>query len=174
MIPETGHPQHPESLIWHVFIQLAEALDAMHNRGPERVIHRDVKPENVFLKSPYRPNHSYPTVKLGDYGSATTKRFSDDAGTWSFMCPEIECSAKGDIWALGAVIHTLCHGFSPVSTARPNWRRDPHARRPESLPSRYSEVLNHRMLSCLRVNPRDRPDSESLVRTLHRERPTFR
>ena len=173
LIPQSGHPQHPESLIWHVFIQLAEALDAMHNRGPERVIHRDVKPENIFLKSPYRPNHSYPTVKLGDYGLATTKRFSSGSCTWEWVGPELECSTRGDVWALGAVIHALCHGFGPVSKAYDNWKKDPHARRPQNLPSKYSNTLNHWMLSCLRVNPRDRPDSESLVRMLHRERPIF-
>ncbi len=170
LIPR-GHPaRHPESFIWHVFIQLAEALDAMHNRGAQQVVHRDVKPDNVFLTSPYRPNHSYPTVKLGDYGLAVRRRVSDACGTWEWMGPEIECSAKGDVWALGAVIHALCHGFSPVSKAHHDWERDPGARRPQGLPSRYSNTLNHHMMSCLSVHRRDRPDSETLVRRLHRER----
>ena len=173
LIPR-GHPgQHPEAFIWHVFIQVAEALDAMHNSGPRHVIHQDVKPENVFLTSRYRPNHSFPTVKLGDYGSANTN--PDAPGTritWLYMAPENECSAEADIWALGAVIHALCHGFSPVSTKHHGWKLDPRARRPRGLPSRYSNALNHRMMSCLRVDRRDRPKSESLVRNLYRERPS--
>ena len=167
-----GHPAtHPESFIWHIFIQLAEALDAMHNLGPQHVVHGDVKPGNVFLTSPYRPNHSYPTVKLGDYGRSVTDRVSDARGAISWVGPEIERSAKGDIWALGAIIHALCHGFGVVLKNHRGWRLDPHARRPKDLPSRYSNHLNHRMMSCLRRDPRDRPDSETLVRKLHRERP---
>ena len=176
LIPRRGHAaEHPESFIWHVFIQLAKALDAMHNQGPQRVIHRDVKPENVFLKSSYRPNqHSYPTIKLGDYGLATTKLVTDDAGTWEFMGPELHCSAKGDVWALGAVIHALCHGFGPVSKAHSGWKQNPRARRPIGLPSRYSNALNHRMMSCLRADPRDRPGSATLLLKLHSERPSAR
>ncbi len=171
LIPKRHPATHPESFIWHVFIQLAEALDAMHNLGPEHVVHGDVKPGNVFLTSPYRPNHSYPRVKLGDYGLAVTNPVSDARGDYAWMGPEIECSAKADVWALGATIHALCHGFGAVSKVHRGWKRDPRARRPRNLPSRYSNTLNSRMMSCLRGNPRDRPDSGTLVRNLHRERP---
>ena len=171
LIPSGQSARYPESFIWHVFIQLAEALDAMHNRGPKHVVHRDVKPENVFLTSRYRPNHSYPTLKLGDYGFAGRKRVGGDCGMWQYMGPEIECSAKGDIWALGAIIHELCHGFSAVSKAHHGWKRDPGARRPQNLPSRYSNNLNRHMMWCLNVHRRDRPNSETLVRRLHGARP---
>ena len=169
-----GHPgRHPEAFIWHVFIQLAEALDAMHNRGPQRVIHRDVKPENVFLTSRYRPNHSFPTVKLGDYGSATTENEpGGNRGTWSYLPPEIETSAEGDVWALGAVIHELCHGFPPVSEEGSNWQRDPSARKPKDLPHPYSNVLHWKVMACLRAERERRPNSEDLVRKLHRDRPS--
>lgn len=173
LIPR-GHPgQHPEAFIWHVFIQLAEALDAMHNGGPQRVIHRDVKTENVFLTSPYRPNHSFPTVKLGDYGSATTEDEPTGriGGTWSYMPPEIEPSAEGDVWSLGAVIHELCHGFTPVSEKGSNWERDPGARKPKDLPRPYSDVLHWQVMACLRAERERRPSSKDLVRKLHRKRP---
>ena len=172
LIPR-GHPaRHPEGFIWHVFIQLAEALHEMHSRGPQHVVHRDVKPANVFLTSRYRPNHGYPTVKLGDYGfSCTEENTAATRVTWSYMGPEIECSAEGDIWALGAVIHALCHGFSPVSQSRSDWKCDPRARRPKNLPLRYSDALHWQVMSCLRADRGNRPNSETLVRRLHRERP---
>lgn len=172
LIPRGDPAAHPESFIWHVFIQLAEALDAMHNRGLRYVIHRDVKPENVFLTSQYRPNHSYPTVKLGDYGMSSTEPVTGVTGSARYMGPEIECSAKGDVWALGAVIHALCHGFGPVSESNHGWRDDPNARRPIGLPSRYSDALNDQMMYCLRARRQDRPDSETLVTSLHSARPS--
>ena len=179
LIPK-GHPaHHSEAFIWHVFIQLAEALDGMHNHGSQRVLHRDVKPENVFLKSQYRPNHRFPTIKLGDYGSAYCEderaNTGSDSGpmiTWSYMPPEIECSAAADIWALGAVIHELCHGFSPVSEKGIHWERDPAARKPKDLPKIYSDALHWQVMSCLRSSRHDRPSAQTLVRRLHRERPS--
>ena len=172
LIPRRNPGRHPESFIWHVFIQLAEALDAMHNRGSQHVVHRDVKPDNIFLKSRYRPNHTYPTIKLGDYGASSNTAITEAGNcSWNYMPPEIECSAAGDIWALGATIHELCHGFSPVSTRRRNWKRDPAARRPQDLPQIYSDALHHKVMACLRASRNDRPNSETLVRKLHRDRP---
>lgn len=179
LIP-TGHPGlHPEAFIWHVFIQLAEALDAMHNHGTERVLHRDVKPDNVFLTKPYRPNHSFPTIKLGDYGSAfcveTDFANADPSNkpfwTWAYMAPEMECSAAADIWALGATIHELCHGFGPVVEKGIHWESNPAARKPKDLPKIYSDVLHWQVISCLRSSRNDRPSAETLVRRLHGERP---
>ena len=172
LIPR-GHPAaHAEKFIWHVFIQVAEALHAMHNCGPEHVVHRDVKPANIFLTSQIRPNHDYPTIKLGDYGISVTEPTSDASGHMAYMGQEIESSAKAGIWALGASIHALCHGFSPVLRNGPNCKRDPHARRPQDLPSRYYNELHWRVMSCLQADPKDRPDSEALVRKLYRDRPS--
>ena len=171
--------RHPEAFIWHVFIQLAEALDAMHNLGPRHVVHRDVKPENVFLKSEYKPNCRFPTVKLGDYGSAfcemphpNMESHSTTLTTPAYLAPELVCSLEGDIWALGAVIHELCHGFGPVKEEGENWKIDPNARKPKDLPSRYSDVLHWQVMSCLRVDRERRPSAETLVRRLPRERPS--
>ena len=172
LIPR-GHPGlQAEGFIWHVFIQVAKALDALHNCGPEHVVHGDVRPANIFLKSPIRRNHDWPTIKLGDYGSSVTDRTSDPTGDVSYLCPEMESSAKADIWALGASIHSLCHGFSPVVADGPNWDFDPRARRPKDLPSRYSNELHWNVMSCLKADPKDRPNSEALVRKLTRDRPS--
>ena len=56
--------QHPyrelESTKWRIFSQIAEALYYLHNKG---LIHRDLKPQNIFLDKNYN-------VKLGDFGLA--------------------------------------------------------------------------------------------------------
>ena len=62
----------PESFIWHVFIQLAEALDAMHYRGPQHVVHRDIKPNNINFKIHAQPQLSHSQarrLRLCDHGA---------------------------------------------------------------------------------------------------------
>ena len=55
LIPKGKLGSLPESFIWLVFIQLAEALEVLHYLGTQKVVHRDVKPDNVFLGIPYTP-----------------------------------------------------------------------------------------------------------------------
>ena len=77
----------PESFIWHIFLQLSEALayihygyhhkigtTIQHHKGswPE-IIHADMKPDNVFLRSS-RWKGGYPDIVLGDFGSAILLR----------------------------------------------------------------------------------------------------
>jgi len=134
----------PESFLWHVFIQLAEALAFIHDGWSiedtpsaatrsrpawNRVIHRDIKPANVFLifRTHHRFQSSYPDIKLGDFGLAavtTDPAHTADSycGTFAWKPPELpEATAEGDVWSLGAVVHALAHEGSPPLGEIPPW-----------------------------------------------------
>ncbi|KAI9866057.1 MAG: G2-specific serine/threonine protein kinase, partial [Pleopsidium flavum] len=137
----------PESFLWHVFIQLAEALAFIHygwsiedtqscttgsRPAWNRVIHRDIKPANIFMifRTRHRFQTSYPDIKLGDFGlAAVTTDASHTAdsycGTYAWQPPELpEATAKGDVWSLGAIVHALAHqGSPPLADIPPFWPR---------------------------------------------------
>lgn len=62
------------ALIRHVFLQLVDAVSYCHQQG---VYHRDLKPENILVFDNGR------TVKLADFGLATTEPITSDYGCGS-------------------------------------------------------------------------------------------
>jgi serine/threonine-protein kinase len=107
----------------HVMQQCCSALAASHNKG---VVHRDLKPDNIFLC----PRGGDPnSVKILDFGIAkltgdggmgqTHKtRTGLVIGTPAYMSPE-QCEGKGlidhrsDIYAMGVVMYEMITGRVP-------------------------------------------------------------
>ena len=108
-----------------IALQMLAALSAMHARG---LVHRDVKPSNVFL-TPHG-------VKLLDFGLArpitdTTARIEDISGnqitapgmmlgTPRYMAPEqmrgLNADERTDIYAVGAVLFEMLAGRPPFTS----------------------------------------------------------
>lgn len=109
-------PQSPARVI-HILRQLCGALHEAHCCG---LVHRDVKPSNIFLTE---RGHVFDVAKLLDFGLVRPARFGPDAiccvhgelqGSPRFMCPEQARGQKpdcrGDIYSLAAVGHYLLSG----------------------------------------------------------------
>jgi serine/threonine protein kinase/beta-lactam-binding protein with PASTA domain len=93
--------------------QVLIALSAAHTA---RMIHRDVKPENVLIT----PDGD---VKVADFGlaravsAATTATGGTLIGTVSYLAPEIVTNdgadARSDVYACGAMLYEMLTGFKP-------------------------------------------------------------
>jgi serine/threonine-protein kinase len=146
--------------VCHTIEEVALALQASHQTG---VIHRDVKPSNVF-GSPQTG------IRLGDFGIAVQNERSrppdEISGTFRFMAPEqLRGDVLGracDVYGLGATACDLRYGRPPydnVSAALdPNVApRFPQAQSPSEA---YFQHLLHEML---RTDPATRPHSLALL-----------
>ena len=84
-------------------IDVASALAHAHQEG---LLHRDVKPSNVFFDA-------RGTVKLGDFSlaRASSEMDANRSGTARFMAPELsergEASERSDLYALGVTLIVL-------------------------------------------------------------------
>jgi len=104
----------PLAEVYDIADQLLDVLAAAHDRG---IVHRDIKPDNIFLTNQGR-------LKVLDFGFAQMKsgaRKEQTAtgfllGTPGFMAPEQAMGnrklidAQTDIWAVGATLFLLITG----------------------------------------------------------------
>ena len=127
--------------VLHLGLDLCKAL-ALCQR--EHIIHRDIKPDNIFVS----PSGDF---KLGDFGVAReleqTAAGLSRKGTFSYMAPEVfhgrAYNATVDIYSLGVVLYALLNGgrtpFLPLApqTIKPTDREQAQARQlsGEPLPS---------------------------------------
>ena len=79
-ITERGHYVGDDSLARHIFLQILDAVESCHSID---IYHRDLKPENILVTD------GGMTVKLADFGLATTDRITTDFGCGStfYMSP---------------------------------------------------------------------------------------
>ena len=113
----------PVPLALGLFEQICAIVHAVHEAG---VVHRDLKPGNVFVVDPV-PG-AVPRVKLLDFGIAKSEAVdSEEAqltdpgdllGTLVYMAPERWQGAsapdvRGDVYALGALLHEMLTGLPP-------------------------------------------------------------
>lgn len=118
--------------LWRLFREITEGLAHIHSQG---MIHRDLKPVNIFLDSRDQ-------VKIGDFGLATTSflalqqnhdvnlsqnrgeigsSLTGKVGTALYVAPELMGKAakstynqKVDLYSLGIIFFEMCH--RPFST----------------------------------------------------------
>ncbi|KAM4879188.1 LOW QUALITY PROTEIN: cyclin-G-associated kinase [Sylvia borin] len=163
-----------------IFYQTCRAVQHMHKQKPP-IIHRDLKVENLLISN-------QGTIKLCDFGSATTTAYYPDYN-WSaqkralveeeitrnttpmYRTPEMidlysnfPIGEKQDIWALGCILYLLCFRQHPFEDgAKLRIVNGKYVIPPND--TRYS-VFHDLIRSTLRVNPEERLSITELVNQL--------
>lgn len=115
-------PVSPDRAV-SIVLQILAALEAAHGAG---VVHRDVKPENVFLVN---RGHGAEIVKVLDFGVSQFRdalehgtnrltRHGSLVGTPSYMAPELArgsrlVDVRTDVYATGVVLYEMLSGRLP-------------------------------------------------------------
>jgi serine/threonine-protein kinase len=163
-------PLPPERVI-AVLQQACRSLGEAHAAG---LLHRDIKPQNLFL---CRLGIDFDIVKVLDFGLVKSIDQGDTqvnltaagtlTGTPAYMPPERviggEADERSDLYSLGCVAYWMLTG-KPLFTGEPMSVMIHHARTPPKPPSALSatpipERLEQIVLSCLEKEPAKRPAS---------------
>ena len=147
-----------------ILLQLCDALQCAHERG---VVHRDLKPDNVFVAR----RRGAPFVKLLDFGIAKLRDAPPGAqtaagmlvGTPEYMAPE-QCEngpidARTDVYALGVMAYQMLTGVLPFAGSITQLlvaQVHEEPRPPRSVNGLLSPPLEEAILRALRKRPEDR------------------
>ena len=147
--------------------QTAEGLAAAHDK---HIVHRDVKPDNLFITSDGR-------IKILDFGIAKLTRPSDDAaghtgfpteteagmvvGTAGYMSPEQvrgeAVDARSDLFSVGTILYEMLDwssGVYPRDSGRDDGGHSERGSAAAALDRRVAGARAHR-LTLSRENARD-------------------
>ncbi|MBL8219434.1 MAG: serine/threonine protein kinase [Bryobacterales bacterium] len=162
-------PQPPARVIV-ILRQVCRSLAEAHRRG---MIHRDIKPTNIFL---CRMGDELDFVKVLDFGlvklldhDIQLTRDDSTLGTPAYMAPELALGSesidgRADLYSLGCVAYWLLTGNLVFEEKGPTATMMAHLNKPPLPPSQRIELpippqFENVILTCLSKQPEERPAS---------------
>jgi serine/threonine protein kinase len=157
---------YPPDRATEILVHVASALHAAHNA---RVVHCDVKPENILIGSSR-------SAKLGDFGMARHAEMPPalrplHAGTPLYTAPELwmgqSPTPATDIYALGVTYFYLLAGRQPFGGTNLDSLRRAHLEAPlpdvRSVAPHVPVGCTHILRRCLAKLPKDRYSSAQVL-----------
>lgn len=158
-----------------IMIDLTKALHYLHNRYPEIVLHRDMKPSNILI-------NKHGEAKLSDFGiSKLVKKMcstdfhshSNEKGTYMWMSPEVlkgePYNYTADIFSLGLIMYFIWTEIHPYKELNLNTIQLMYQKNNGTLTlgnvTNFYE-FNELIQKCVNYNPTERPNTKEILDTL--------
>ncbi|XP_037416432.1 LEAF RUST 10 DISEASE-RESISTANCE LOCUS RECEPTOR-LIKE PROTEIN KINASE-like 2.1 [Triticum dicoccoides] len=181
-----------QAIGWEVFLKIAigiaRGLEYLHQGCNTRIIHFDIKPNNILLDDEFCP-------KIADFGLAKLCHLKDSVlsmaearGTVGFIAPEVfsrgfgVVSTKSDVYSYGMMLLEMVQGKkdqkgkadSSSESFFPHWVWDNLVRELHGSEAKYgTEEIVRRMtlveLWCIHMNPESRPSMSRVIEMLERK-----
>ncbi|GLU18241.1 hypothetical protein SLE2022_345510 [Rubroshorea leprosula] len=168
--------------LYSIAIGIAQGLEYLHHRCNSRILHLDIKPQNILLDEEFCP-------KIFDFGLSKlcTRKDSivsmlEARGTIGYIAPEVFCrnfgpvSHKSDIYSYGMMVLEMVGGTNSGESANsdyfPDWIYQ-HLELVEELQGLRSKVetdIEKKMilvgLWSIQTKPFDRPSIKKVIEML--------
>ena len=152
-----------EKQVWRYSLQILQGLKALHQH---KIIHRDIKPGNLFLSDDFQ------TGKVGDLNTSKImgdKKLTNTViGTPFYLAPEIWKNSKYDyrcdVFSMGCVVYEMAMLRPPFksSSVEELYKLVKRGQYPP-ITSKYSKALKIFVSQCLQTNFKIRPNIKKLL-----------
>ena len=163
-INSSGELMNDKEFFKKIVLELVEALKVIYDK---KVIHRDIKPNNIFLikkdnGSEEEREEEY-TIKLGNFSSAILLKENDNRqiGTIAYTPPEMfknmDYDEKIDLWSLGITLYHIYMGNTPYGN-NVNLNLIKHSLLGKNFTYIFSDntCLNILFKKLITINPKER------------------
>jgi Ca2+-binding EF-hand superfamily protein len=156
----------------------SSALASLHEH---QFVHRNLKPENMFLTAKGRYDEGHQDLKIGDYPitktfEATLPEASTYVGAPRFLAPELlqqdffpgVIAPPLDVWALGCSVYYLATG-KEICLRQDGSFPSPLEEMLLAVPARFGTPIRDVVRACLQLHPEDRPTAIEVGEIAHAE-----
>lgn len=158
----------------HMMIDILIGLNYLHNRLPNIILHRDLKPDNVLV-------NKYGQVKISDFGISKLvdnslcnelSGHTGETGTYVWMSPEVlkhePYNFKADMYSVGLILYFIWTEKIPFSNSNMNTIQLMFAKFKNTIQLGKTDdiVIDDVITRCCAYETHDRPDSAIIITDL--------